>query len=99
MLLDMLNRPLKVGDTVLVKDYGTTNYTQATVDKVARKNIYVKLGYTEWTTIPDSSVYWGYRWKSTFIPNGKRMPRNPKEVIVINEQLSYNKENWPENFI
>ena len=46
MLLDMLNRPIAVGDTVAVKGYYTTKYEIATVEKVARKNIYLKVG--EW---------------------------------------------------
>lgn len=87
----MLNRPLAKGDVVLVKGYYSTNYVQAIVDKVAKVNIYVKLGFMEWDYDPATGQHTKH-----FNREGNRMPRRPDEVIVVNEQIAHNKATWPE---
>ena len=85
-MIDMLKRPIKKGDTVLVKGYGScTADTIATVKKVAKVNIYVdvKNPWAKWN---------GYS-------EIKRMARCPSECIVVNEQLAYNKSEYPELYI
>lgn len=90
MLLDMLNRPIAVGDTVLVKDYCSTSYVMATIDKIARVNVYVTFSNKyQWIWNAETQRYASYK-------GDKRMARNPTEVIVVNEQLAYNKNTWPE---
>lgn len=93
MLLDMLNRPIKKGDTVLAKSYNSNQYSQYTVDKVAIKLVYI--------TIP-SIVTW--TWNSTASKYDKEvstklMPRYPKEVIVVNDQIAINKLDYPEYWV
>ena len=91
MLLDMLNRPIVKGDTVIVRGYGSTTYVQAIVDKVAKVNIYVRLRAVWWEWDATTNKH-----RRMTEPEGKRMPRRPNEVIVINEQIAHNKATWPE---
>jgi len=94
MLQDILGRPIKIGDTILVKGYGSRyNDTITTVDKVTKENIYV--------LIRDPWVEgWYMRDPQTHSrPEPKRLACNPYEYVVINEQLAYNSTEWPELFI
>lgn len=93
MLLDMLKRPIKVGDNVLAKGYLTTNYQQYVVKKVARVNIYINVTKSYWSY--DSSAR---KW-AIIKEDDYTIARKPNDVIVVNEQLEYNKTNWPENYI
>ena len=95
MLQDLLGRPIKKGDTVLVKSYGSCINDQiAIVDKVAPKNIYVYVHAYRWERVSHN------QWKRVIdTVSTTRMPRNPKECLVINEQIAYNKEIYPEYFL
>ena len=91
MLQDILGRPIQKGDTVLVKGYGSPcNDTIAIVDKVAKVNVYVY--------VPDRwASYYNKRYpKNEQRPESKRMARRPSECIIINEQIAYNNDTWPE---
>ena len=47
--LDLLGRPIKVGDRVLTKGYGSTSMNNfATVKSVNRKSISIDVEYTHW---------------------------------------------------
>lgn len=88
----MLKRPIKVGDLVLVKGYGSTYYQQAVIAKIAKVNVYVDLNYKDWKYDSDAR-----RWITT--SGEKSMARRSEEVIVINEQLEHNKKAYPEMYI
>ena len=86
--LDILGRPIKVGDTVLVTGYGSTTIDQkATVLAVNKKSISVNVEYTY--------RYWGpYDHQTRSYPNAKfttelkRMQRKGcRQVLVIPSDL------------
>ena len=90
MLLDLLRRPIAVGDTVLTKPYGGCNMnTQFVVVKLYKDRVGVELSlrHAEWRT------------KFTKVPNAKILKRLPYECVVINEQLAHNQSTWPENYL
>lgn len=96
MLKDRLGRPYKVGDTVL------TNYHQsATMGQIAK---IVKVNESTIT------LAFNYRiWRANYSPEGKYLGtkavdrttirRYPHQVIVVTEQLAYNKSTYPEYLI
>ena len=50
--LDLLGRPIKVGDRVLTKGYGSTSMNNfATVKSVDRKSISIDVEYTHWVNL------------------------------------------------
>lgn len=90
MRLDMLKRPIAVGDTILTKGYGQCAIReQFTVVKPYKEHVGVELS--------DKALAW--RNRNTKVPNAKILRRFPFECIVINEQLAYNTATWPENYL
>ena len=87
-LLDMLQRPINVGDQVLVKGYNSTDYILVTVQSTAKVNIYVTVSAYDFTR--DSAGHWTRNKKQ------RRLARHPSQVIVVNEQLAHNRAHWPE---
>lgn len=82
---DILNRPVQVGDTVLTKDYYSTILNKiTTVKKITKYGILIDLDV------------WDYSSQS-YKP--KAMKRDRNSFVVINEQLAYNKETFPEFYI
>ena len=88
MHLNMLKRPIAVGDTVLTKGYGQCAIReQLVVVKLYKEHIGVELS--------ERALAW--RTRNTKMANAKILKRYPFECIVINEQLAYNTATWPEN--
>lgn len=89
MLTDILKRPVKVGDTVLTTGYYSTTMNEiAEVKKVTKDYIH--------TDIKISS--YNYQTGNRDI-SYKRMKRNSYQFVIINEQLQFNHENFPEYYI
>ena len=90
MLLDLLKRPIKVGDTILTKGYGQCAIReQFTVVKLYKEHVGVELS--------EHTIDW--RSRNTKVPNARILKRFPFECIVINEQLAHNRATWPENYL
>ena len=96
MIIDILGRPAKVGDTVLTKGYGTATLDYITViDKITKTGIKCKIGVS-------SSKFNKVlkKWiKVISKENYKTMLRKSDSFIIINEQLAHNKAVWPEFYI
>ena len=96
MITDILGRIPQVGDTILTKGYGSSEMSQqATVLKVNDKTIGVEVYRTRWKL--DSSGKW-VRYKDTSRPP-KKLRRANQDFIIINEQLTYNMQQWPELYV
>ena len=90
MHLDMLKRPIAVGDTILTKGYGQCAIReQFTVVKLYKEHVGVELS--------DKALAW--RTRNTKMANAKILKRLPSECLVINEQLAHNTATWPENYL
>lgn len=90
MHLDMLKRPIAVGDAILTKGYGQCAIReQFTVVKLYKEHVGVELS--------DKALAW--RIRNTKVPNPRILKRLPYECIVVNEQLAYNQATWPENYL
>lgn len=90
MHLDMLKRPIAVGDTILTKGYGQCAIReQFTVVKLYKEHVGVELS--------DKALAW--RTRNTKSSNAKILKRFPYECVVINEQLAHNRATWPENYL
>ena len=96
MIIDILGRPAKIGDTILTKGYCTATLDHITViDKITKTGIKCKVDISS------------YKFDLTFKKwikviskkNYKTMLRKPDSFIIINEQLVYNKAVWPELYI
>jgi len=96
MIIDILGRPAKVGDTVLTKGHGTATLGYITViDKITKTGIKCKIGISYSKYDPASN-----KWiKVISKENYKTMLRKPDSFIIINEQLAHNKAVWPELYI
>lgn len=82
---DILKRPVQVGDTVLTKGYYNAVLDAiTTVKKITKHGIVIDL------------EVWDYPSQS-YKP--KAMKRDRNSFIIINEQLAYNKETFPEFYI
>lgn len=96
---DALKRPCKVGDTVLTKGYGSCNMDQiATIVKMTPKFVFIDISATYYKRIEDSTSRWGYRYERV-MGETKRMKRDSSSFLVINEQLAYNHETYPELYL
>ena len=90
MHLDMLKRPIAVGDTILTKGYGQCAIReQFTVVKLYKEHVGVELS--------EHALAW--RSRNTKVPNARILKRLPYECIVVNEQLAHNHATWPENYL
>ena len=90
MHLDMLKRPIAVGDTILTKGYGQCAIReQFTVVKLYKEHVGVELS--------EHALAW--RNRNTKVPNARILKRFPFECIVVNEQLAHNRATWPENYL
>ena len=96
MIIDILGRPAKVGDTVLTKGYGTATLDYITViDKITKTGIKCKVDISSYKF--DLTFK---KWiKAISKKNYKVMLRKPDSFIIINEQLAHNKAVWPELYI
>lgn len=91
--LDLLGRPIKVGDRVLTKGYGSPAMNNfATVKAVNRKSIVIDVEYTHWdwgefVPRPDGHVgYWDTRPNRQRTITTKPMKRvGYHSVLVVNE--------------
>ena len=96
MIIDILGRPAKVGDTVLTKGYCTSALDcVTTIDKITKSGIKCKVGIT-------SSKYDKVlkKWiKVISTKDYRTMLRKSDSFIIINEQLAHNKAVWPELYI
>lgn len=90
MLLDLLKRPIKVGDTVITKGYfDCTMKSICPVIDVKKDHIIIKLSKSD----ADSRA----RTPNTKLP--ELMKCYSYECVVINEQLAHNHATWPENYL
>ena len=90
MLLDLLNRPIMVGDTVLTRGYMRPGHTTlATIIKVNRTTVTVNVPKSYWLY---DAVAKTHRKHSETSP----IRRAGKDCIIVNEQLAHNREHYPE---
>jgi hypothetical protein len=92
MLVDRLGRPINVGDTVVTKPFGSPGFYLTTkVLKVNRSRVIVASYHRIWKRKynPDGSWDWDITEQTT-------LTRYPREMIVVTEQLAYNKSTYPE---
>ena len=90
MLLDILKRPINVGDIVITKNYASPvmDYV-TTVIKVNRTTI----------SIAATKRYWRYdatTQKHEWVTEPSFIRRKPYECAVVTEQLEYNRATYPE---
>lgn len=89
-MYDILKRPAKVGDRVLTKGYYSTALdTIATIKKVNKSTISLELA-ASWYD------YHNQKWVTQEL---KPMKRDSSSFVIINEQLSYNHAEYPEQYI
>jgi hypothetical protein len=92
MLVDLLGRPINVGDTVITKPYGSPGFYLTTkVLKLNRSRVVVTSNHRIWRKLhkPNGSWDWNITEQTT-------LSRYPREMIVVTEQLAYNKSTYPE---
>ncbi len=85
MVLDILKRPAKVGDTISVKGYYSALLDTVTTAMKVNKD-----------TISIEVKAWDYNSQKYF---HKLMKRSSDSFIIINEQLAHNKATYPEYYI
>jgi hypothetical protein len=93
MHVDVLGHPIKEGMTVLTNNYYSPSMgTITVVEKVTPKAIIVSIDGV-WTV-------WDYVNRTYVRHKGvKRLRKRPDQIIVIEQQLNHNRENYPENMI
>ena len=90
MLLDLLRRPIAVGDTVITKGYfDCTMKSICPVIAVKKNHIIIKLSQRD----ADARAY------NSKTKHPELMKRYGNECVVINEQLAHNQSAWPENYL
>lgn len=83
MLVDFLGHPIQVGMTVLTNGYYSAgNHMVTKVVKVTKKAVIIHVEK--------------YDWKERTTIVGHPIRRNPSQIIVIEQQLKYNKKTFPE---
>lgn len=87
-MLDMLHRPISVGDTILCKDYDSTSYALHVVKRLTPKSVIISAQKRHWDHTTRTSFY-----------RSHELRRNPSDVAVVNAQLELNKSQYPENFL
>lgn len=112
--VDMLGQRLHVGDTVLVKGYGSSQIdTKAIVLSVNRKSISVNVtrSYTSWGKYKQRPAgftgLWDHYPDRKVVTDTKRTTRNSIEVLKVpqsmldsaQEELNALVDNYPECFI
>ena len=83
--LDMLKRPVKVGDTILCKGYGSCSHdTFTTVLKTNPTTVTIKNSWSTWDKDPVTG-----KWSRQvhYGDKGKLQTRRYSEVLVVNELL------------
>ena len=89
MLTDIFKRPVKVGDTVLTTGYYSAVLNEiAEVKKITKDHIHVDIAISSY------NYQTGHRDISH-----KRMKRDRYQFVIINEQLQFNHDNFPEYYI
>ena len=94
MTLDLLNRPIMVGDTVLTKpSYSPEMNCVGTIQKVNGKSVIVEVQkkVKRWNRATRK-----YEFLRIDI---ETLRRRPDYCVVINEQYAYNKQHWPEYYL
>ena len=90
MLLDLLRRPIAVGDTVITKGYfDCTMKSICPVIAVKKDHIIIQLSKSD----ADSRAY------HSKTKHPELMKRYGYECVVINEQLAHNQSTWPEQYL
>ena len=87
MPLDMLKRPIAIGDTVLTKSY---------VQCAIREQFTIVKLYKEYVGVGLSGRHLTWCNHNTKVPNARTLKRFPSKYIVINEQLAHNQATWSE---
>lgn len=88
-MLDILGYPLTKGVTVLTTGYSSSSLnTIATVEKVNKKSVSVIIKASFWDFVAKEMV-----------TEYKKMRRDSFQVVVINHQLAYIQEHFPENLL
>ena len=82
-MVDKLNRKIAVGDDVYTKGYYSCDL-----------NLLTQVEKINPTKIVMTATSRNYRTKVI-----KNITRYPSECIVVTEQLAYNRQTWPENYI
>ena len=95
MLVDRLGRPIQVGDTVVTKPYGSSGFYLTTkVLKINRSRVVVESNHKVWRKNYKTDN--NYEWNRI---TQTQLYRYPREIIVVTEQLAYNKSTYPELFL
>jgi formylmethanofuran dehydrogenase subunit E len=88
-MLDILGCPINIDDMVLTTGYCSSSLNVvAIVEKVNKKSI----------TVTVKADYWDWDEKKRIHYN-KHIRRKRDQVVVINQQLKYIQEHFPENLI
>tara|TARA_B110000902_G_C14048540_1_gene490738 strand:+ start:542 stop:802 length:261 start_codon:yes stop_codon:yes gene_type:complete len=83
MLVDQLGHPIEAGMTILTNGYYSSgNHMITKVVRVTKKAVIIHVNKYDWQ-------------KQTEIPN-HTLRRDPCQVFVIEKQLAYNQETFPE---
>jgi hypothetical protein len=83
-MIDVLGHPIIKGAKVLTSHYSSPNMNYVTtVKKVNKKTVVVKLPVLRWNN---------FSWESDW----RDVKRTPDKVVVITNQLAYNKKQYPE---
>ena len=104
--LDMIGQPLKVGDTILTKSYGSpTLNCFATIKKINKKSILVDVNFERWdygkpvSRPPSHTGYWDYYPNRQYITGTKPMKRVAMDCLKISpEQQAYSNQREQELF-
>lgn len=87
-MLDMLHRPISVGDTILCKDYYSTSYALHVVKRLTSKAVIISVQKRHWDPSTRTAFYVSHELR-----------RHPSDVAVVDAQLDLNKSQYPENFL
>lgn len=87
-MLDILHRPISVGDTILCKDYFSTSYALHVVKRLTPKAVIISVQKPHWDPSTRTSFY-----------RPHELRRDPSDVAVVDAQLELNKSQYPENFL
>ncbi len=82
-MVNKLNRKIAISDTVFAKGYYSCDF-----------NLLTQVKKINPTKIVMTATSRNYRTKAI-----KNITHYPSECIVVTEQLAYNRQTWPENYI
>lgn len=86
---DVLGHPIEKGCTVLTNYYNSPEMCIITT---------VKSVFNKTAAVIVPVTTWNYKNKTSKVEH-KRILREPHQLIVVDQQLEYNRQNYPENLL